>query len=321
MIRAAALLVLLAAPAAARDILLGLPLACDMAKTCFVQNYVDRDPGPGAADFTCAQQSYDGHDGVDFALPDQAMMATGVDVVAAAPGTVTGVRDGMADALQGVPGAPDVTDRECGNGLVVDHGGGWETQYCHMKQGSVVVRPGLHVAMGQRLGQVGLSGQTEFPHLHLTVRHDGAAVDPFHPEETLTCGTPPDHALWQDPLPYNPGGLIATGFATEIPEFAAIKAGLPSPATLPANAPALILWAELYGSRKGDNLTLTITGPTGPLITENIQLDKPQARLFRAVGKRLPPGNWPPGHYIATATHSRDGVELDQQTLSVDILP
>ena len=321
MIRAAALLVLLAAPAAARDILLGLPLACDMAQTCFVQNYVDRDPGPGAADFTCALQSYDGHDGVDFALPDLRVMAAGVDVVAAAPGTVTGVRDGMADALQGVPGAPDVTDRECGNGLVIDHGGGWQTQYCHMKQGSVVVRPGLHVAMGQRLGQVGLSGQTEFPHLHLTVRHDGAAVDPFHPEETLTCGTPPDHALWQDPLPYNPGGLIATGFATAIPEFAAIKAGLPSPAALPATAPALVLWAELHGSRAGDLLTLTISGPDGGLLSENIQLDKPQARLFRAAGKRLTTKGWPPGTYSGTAIFTRDGTELDRQSAALTIKP
>lgn len=322
MIRATALLVLLLAPpAAARDLPLGLPIACDMAQTCFVQNYMDRDPGPGAADFTCARQSYDGHDGVDFALPDQAMMAAGVDVLAAAPGTVKAIRDGMTDALQGVPGAPDITDKECGNGLVIDHGGGWETQYCHMKQGSVVVRPGLHVAMGQKLGQIGLSGQTEFPHLHLTVRHNGVAVDPFHPDETLACGTPPDHALWQDPLPYNPGGLIATGLATEVPEFDAIKSGLPSPATLPANAPALVLWAELHGSRAGDLIRLALTGPNGTLIDEKVTLEKPQARLFRAAGKRLTASRWPPGTYTGTAILSRDGSELDRQTRSLAILP
>jgi len=320
-IRAAAMLLLLAQPVAARDILLGLPVACDMAQTCFLQNYMDRDPGPGAADFTCAPQSYDGHDGVDFALPDEVMMAAGVDVLAAAPGTVKATRDGMADALQGVPGAPDITDQECGNGLVIDHGGGWETQYCHMKQGSVVVQPGLHVAMGQRLGQVGLSGQTEFPHLHLTVRHDGVAVDPFHPDDTLTCGTPPDHTLWLQPLPYGPGGMIAAGFATEVPEFAAIKAGLPSPAALPGTAPALVLWAELYGGRKGDSVTLTITSPTGPLLTEDIILVKPQARLFRAVGKRLTTQSWPPGTYIGTAIFTRDGKELDRQSARLTIGP
>jgi murein DD-endopeptidase len=25
--------------------------------------------------------------------------------------------------------------------VVIDHGGGWETQYCHLREGSVLVRP------------------------------------------------------------------------------------------------------------------------------------------------------------------------------------
>ena len=87
-------------PGVARNLILNPPLACDLATTCFIQNYMDRDPGPGAADFTCHLLSYDGHSGTDFALPGMAMMAAGVDVIAAAPGTVTGVRDGMADQAQ-----------------------------------------------------------------------------------------------------------------------------------------------------------------------------------------------------------------------------
>ncbi len=59
-------------------------------------------------------------------------------------------------------------DRECGNGVVIAHAGGWETQYCHMAQGGLAVKPDQPVTTGQTLA-VGLSGLTEYPHLHFTV--------------------------------------------------------------------------------------------------------------------------------------------------------
>ena len=48
-----------------------------------------------------------------------------------------------------------------------------------MAKGSIAVRPGQQVAAGAPIGRVGLSGNTEYPHLHITVRKDGAMVDPF----------------------------------------------------------------------------------------------------------------------------------------------
>ena len=297
------------------------PLACDLATTCFVQNYFDRDQGPGAADFTCGPLSYDGHDGTDFSLPSLAMMRAGVDVIAAAPGTVTATRDGMADIAQDAPDAPDVTNIECGNGVVVSHGGGWETQYCHMKSGSIAVLKGARVVKGTKLGQVGLSGQTEFPHVHLSVRHDGTEIDPFHPDETLVCGEDPQSTLWQAPLPYAPGGLISAGFATEIPAYAAIKDGLTAPATLPDTAPALVLWAYAFGSRAGDTMALTIAGPGGEVLNEIQALDRTQARFFRAAGKRLTTANWPPGSYTGTAQLLRSGTVIDQYTSTLTLTP
>ncbi len=32
---------------------LSLPLACEPHKTCFIQNYVDLDPGAGVRDYAC----------------------------------------------------------------------------------------------------------------------------------------------------------------------------------------------------------------------------------------------------------------------------
>ena len=70
---------------------------------------------------------------------------------------------------------------------MIEHGEGWTTQYCHMRQGSVRVRKGDRVAAGAPLGFVGLSGGSEFPHLHIVARHDDRVVDPFTGSE-MTAG-------------------------------------------------------------------------------------------------------------------------------------
>ena len=98
----------------------------------------------------------------------------------------------------------------------------------------------------------------------------------------------------------------------------AIKAGLPTVA-LPETAPAVVLWAFLYGSRAGDEVAFQITGPEGVLLEEVAVLDKPQAQLFRAMGKRLTGAAWPVGDYAGTVTLRRGGAALDQISVTVQI--
>ncbi|MDT8856787.1 M23 family metallopeptidase [Paracoccaceae bacterium Fryx2] len=315
MIRSLIALLLASAPAGAFD--LGLPLDCTLGETCFIQQYVDRDPGPQATDFTCGPLSYDGHEGTDFALPSLAAMQTGVTVRAAAAGVVKGGRDGMPDIAANDPAAPPLEGRDCGNGLVIDHADGWQTQYCHLKNGSVTRKAGDAVEKGAALGQVGLSGRTEFPHVHITLRHNGRTIDPFDPDEALTCGEAAP-ALWSDPLPYRPGGLVNAGFSSTVPAFEAIKAGL-SEAPLPADAPALVLWVHVFGGRAGDDVSLRITGPEGEVITQTGKLEKTQARLFRAAGKKLRAARWPAGPYLGEAILIRDGLEIDRLTTTLTI--
>jgi Peptidase family M23 len=311
MIRALApFLMALASPAGAFD--LAFPADCSLGAGCYIQQYHDHDPGPEATDYTCGPLSYDGHDGTDIALPTRAAMAAGVNVLAAAPGVVKGLRDGVADA------APFPSGQDCGNGVVIDHGNGWETQYCHLKQGSVRVQTGQPVTVGTALGQIGQSGRAEFPHLHFAVRREGAKIDPFAPD-AIACGAAGDD-LWASDLPHQPGGILGLGLTDQVPTFDAIKSGLPSP-DLPATAPALVVWVYLFGPRAGDAILFDLIGPEGAVVTERVQVEKTQALAFRAVGRKLTLPAWPAGSYTATATLMRDRAELSRQEITLTVAP
>ncbi|NCO87574.1 MAG: M23 family metallopeptidase [Rhodobacterales bacterium] len=309
-----------ATPVVAQAPLMSLPVDCTLGESCHIQQFMDRDPGPGAADFACGTLSYDGHNGTDFALPSLAARADGVAVLAAADGVVAGVRDGMPDIVQGAPGAPDVAGRECGNGVVIRHADGYETQYCHLARGSVAVQAGDSVTTGTILGLVGLSGQTEFPHLHLSVRHNGEEIDPFDPAMTAACNGAPQDTLWRDAPAYTGGGIVGLGFATAVPDFAAVKAGTAAEAPAPT-APALVLWGHFYGGRTGDSVQITIDGPQGRILDHRETLERTQAQLYRAAGRRIPAGGWPAGVYTGKVQLLRNDAILANRQISFEMSP
>ncbi len=282
----------LAAPHALAEQQFDLPVDCAMGTVCVVQNYLDEDPGPGALDFNCGQLTYQGHDGTDIRVPNATYIATGVPVIAAAVGTVRGVRDGIADINFQAPGAPPVAGVECGNGVLLDHGDGWVTQYCHLRKDSVKVKGGQVVAAGEQLGMIGMSGAAEFPHVHLTVRHNNKAVDPFvGPEPVAACGTART-PLWTAKalaaLAYNTTGPLNAGFTSAVPTSAEIMDGKHQSATLAPTAPSLVFWAEVYGIEAGDRERFKITQPDGMVFAESTgnPVDKHSATHFAFSGKR-----------------------------------
>lgn len=303
---------LAAPPVVAGDIRLALPIDCTLGESCFLLNLVDDDPGPDAADFTCGPRSYDGHKGTDIALPSFAAMNKGVNVTAAAPGIVRGARDGMRDVLYSPDQDSYINGRDCGNGVSIDHGDGWVTQYCHMAQGSIAVRAGDHVDTGAVLGQVGLSGRTQFPHVHISVRKDTEVVDPFRPDRTAGCRaqTAPAAQLWQTPIAYPAGGIIAAGITSVVPDFSTVKSGRAALDTVPGDGPALVAWGFVYGSRAGDILRLRLSGPTGIVIEKEIPLTKTQVLSFRAIGRKTR-APWPSGDYVVQSQLIRGGKILD----------
>lgn len=313
-------LIFAAAPLAAADLPLEFPLNCRLGEDCFVQQFVDQDPAEGQSrDYLCGPLTYDGHRGTDFRLIDDADIADDVQVMAAAPGIVRATRDGMQDFRQNAPGAPDVSGVECGNGVRIDHGGGWETQYCHMKEGSIAVSKGMRVGAGDVLGTVGLSGKTDFAHVQLTVRKDGEVIDPFAPDRVGSCGARPEHTLWSTPIPELPGAIMKIGFAPALPDFEDIRSGAIRADNIDKSSDALILWAFFFGARPGDEVALEVVGPNRFAMEKVFQIDRVHAQGYRAFGRKLRARQWAPGSYEGRARLIRDGQTLNTRRVTATI--
>lgn len=294
-----------------------VPVDCDQPG-CAIQNYYDHDPTSGWMDFACGGLSYDGHTGTDFRVT-KAEMDRGAPVYAAADGVVVGTRDGEAEGLP----LSAVVGREAGNGVGIDHGDGWFTQYSHLKRDSIAVKQGQRVKRGQYLGKIGLSGRTEFPHVEFTVRYKGQTVGPFvglnERGASQQCGVGTDH-LWTPAaltkLAYPGAGLVDHGFSGVTPDMNRTYGWAESTIPVEPTSPVLVYWSALYGVRAGDRLTMRILSPEGSVFSENSRtLSKTQAQFRSFIGKRLGSGAWPTGTWTAHTTLTREGTVLvDQRT-------
>lgn len=300
-----------APPGAAQTIALGWPIACEYGTNCIIQNYVDADSTAAARDFTCGPLTYNQHKGTDIRLLNEVQMQQGVDVLAAADGRVRGVRDGMADVNVNLIGKDAIKNRECGNGVVINHAAGYDTQYCHMMKNSITVQQGQDVKAGDILGKVGMSGATEFPHLHFQVSRLGKVLDPFTAEPIgSNCGQHPTTTFWQKniatKITYTSSFLLGQGFTSVAPKADQMRTHPETPEKISRDAAALIYWADVMGARVGDVLKLSIYAPNGALwVSRDVPFIRNQAVSFAFVGKKATPEGLVPGIYSTKLSLTR----------------
>jgi hypothetical protein len=178
--------------------------------------------------------------------------------------------------------------------------------YCHLKKSSVAVRGGAKIEAGTEIGLAGQSGAALFPHLHLSLFHNGRIVDPFTGLEASGCskkGAP----MWLPgiTLPYEPVVIYAAGFKGGAPDIDALKIDAAAPDTIAASSPVLALWAAFYGARRGDAIAFTVRAPDGALLIErSVTQEDDRPRQFYYAGYKAS-APLAPGEYVGAVVLKR----------------
>ena len=167
--------------------------------------YVDQNTTTGTfSDFNCGSNTYDGHKGTDISIWPfnfYKMDNNLVEVIAAASGTIIAKNEGAFDRNCAATTA-------LANYIVIQHADGSQTNYWHMKNGSLTSKiVGDAITVGEYIGVVGSSGSSSGPHLHFEVWSGSTSatrVDPY----SGTCNLLNGSSWWANQKAYKETGVV-----------------------------------------------------------------------------------------------------------------
>lgn len=287
------------------------PVACQPGLSCFILSYPDIDKQEGVAkDFACGGLAGDGDVFLRIGMSSIEALRNPVDVLATRAGVVTDVQDNAKDLLilhrhQLMQG-----DSLCGNGVVIDHGGGIQSAYCHLRMGSVKVKKGQRVEAGEVIGAVGQSGFATWPQLGFSMRAGGMMIDPITSMTDIEgCGFKPHPAI---PLPpafaqYNPAAIVAVGFSEDEHSLGSMLRGAAQhQGMMDSEAESLTFWATIIGVRRGDEINITLFDARGrPFETQEIIAAADEAHTPINVTRKRGYARWRKGVYTGRISLTR----------------
>lgn len=302
------------------------PVDCSDASVCFVQILPDwAESKNNVEDFKEGVLSVEGARSTVFRATSVAQMYKGIPVKAVGRGLVRSVRANMPDFVQ--KDENYLRWRECGNGILLDLDRGWTVQYCHLKEGSLTVRPGDVVNAGDVIGYMGASGLAAYPQLEITVKHNGRFIDPYHVTDYTD--------MWKigevEKIPYRKAGVLHMAFLERVPTKKDMFEGFEESEVQEVlrTAKQLFFWAHVFGAEEGDILELEIEDSIGEsFVKKRTQINHSSKTHYSYVGKQvkileLAPGTWVGKLRVYRPTYSqrdfREG-KLKDEDLTYEVL-
>lgn len=256
----------------AKAIEFGFPVACQVMGNCWITNHVDLDDRIGRTDdYMCGEKATDNNRSTHISLGSINAMENNIPVIAAADGVIefSGNQGGF-----------------CGYRILIQHDDGWESNYCHLKPGTLQHNAGDTIKRGEIIAAVGMSGQADWPRLSFATTRNGMVFDPFSGRTSIEGCSATTNPLWIDGMnpPYEPAAVVGAGFTIGHVTNNEIMAGTAEIATaISTQTPQLSLWSLMMNLRTGDKIHMSITTPAGRILNEmeqTIDTDTPRYPLY-----------------------------------------
>jgi len=288
---------------------LSAPIEGIQGEDWIIVNYVDWDT-VGIFDHNCGSKTYDGHQGTDYTLQSFVRMEEGVNVLAAANGIVTFVKDGLFDEETTSNPAKGL-----GNYIAIRHENDYYSYYGHLKTNSILVEVGDEVLMSDVIAQVGSSGNSTDPHLHFELWYDSLyVVDPYGGN----CGN--QESLFFNPEEYkeelavwDSGISLSNDLSLDDLRFRNLS--LEKPFMIDTDSDSdLYYWVQLYGIREGIEIKFEWYTPTNELWFE-FDINADQDYWYAYYWTYIFHDNLVPGAWNVRMLY--DGEEINRETFQV----